>query len=446
MRNKILIHFVYILLSFSLVIYSTTPPKKNNFICPVCNNSYTALVYLSAFSPGKRLDLKPLAPYPAPLPLPVCPKCKFVLFNDSLNNDEITKYKKIIASNDFKENIPGNTSYFLLGKIFELEGKDDLTIAYTYLKASWEVDRKRKLKIRYLSIVEKYLKKYINSNSTSQNKKFIFYNYFLIEILRLQGEFKSAKKHLMALKSNEEYSYQPYRTLLQYEEKLIRWRRRRPKIIPEIKYTKKDEMHTLAGKLLKKSSALMKFNQYFEIKNIDAKYGLVGGCYISQEQWMGHFKLISKIPCDCQAELVFPIDSTDSIIVGLTAEVLSRAFEEICNTPFVKKILSRNDKNQLRIRASGDRLHWDTKEVEIYRKILNDNGINSFKMNDWIQIILETYDDKGQHYIDYYHPIDSDIFIADDSMYTDYITLAIYDKNGKKTLLKKVNRKEFYKQ
>ena len=76
--------------------------KEVHKTCPLCKTEFDTMVAMSGTQFGRRLDLKPLGPIAAPWPIPVCPKCKFVLYSDNIPKDELDKCQKIVSDAAYK--------------------------------------------------------------------------------------------------------------------------------------------------------------------------------------------------------------------------------------------------------------------------------------------------------------------------------------------------------
>lgn len=106
-------------------------------VCPLCKREFKALVDISGTQIDMRLDLKPIGPISAPLLVPVCPNCKFVIYDDIIVEDEVLQCKGIIESDEYQQHSE-RASYYLFGLLFQKLGKNELNVAHLFLKASWQ--------------------------------------------------------------------------------------------------------------------------------------------------------------------------------------------------------------------------------------------------------------------------------------------------------------------
>jgi hypothetical protein len=217
-----------LILAQNIFAYESTMEKTT---CPICGTTYEAEHVLSMSQYGMRLDLKPLGFTKAPLPLAVCPNCHFVQYTDSLSEQEITDLKKYVDSDEYQSLAKDNSSYFLLAKIFEHEGRDSKILAHMYLKASWQVESQPEKYQSYLALAEKNLKSYLN-DTQDQDNEWITAQLLLGEIMRLQGKFEQAGKQFESIKNNDKFKDDLLQQMISFEMDLIKEKDQTPQEIP----------------------------------------------------------------------------------------------------------------------------------------------------------------------------------------------------------------------
>ncbi len=175
-------------------------------------------------------------------------------------------------------------------------------------------------------------------------------------------------------------------------------------IISEEKY-----LHNETGVFIyNKTDSLKKFEKDFTISEIRAKSGRTYGIYFDEEEWEGKFTPKKIFPFQCVARLIFPIYKNDYVAVGINSEQLLNEIEKIANVPFIKELFNKYQNSLLRLRAAGDRLHWDSEEVNNCSKMLENIQQTSYDMKSWINFIIDLTEHKT---INFLHPKDSNIFI-----------------------------------
>jgi hypothetical protein len=129
------------------------------FRCPLCTTAFKEVMDRSGTQMGMRLDFKPLGHIAAPWRVPVCPKCRFVLykgggqpvygdrvFESSPTNqpqytaEEVKDMKAFVASAGYAKLPADAPSYQRLALIREHQKLPHHQVAYTWLQASWQVE------------------------------------------------------------------------------------------------------------------------------------------------------------------------------------------------------------------------------------------------------------------------------------------------------------------
>src|SRR4051812_14900745 len=134
---------LFIISLFLALLVSTSSAHKTadeSFSCPIDGNQWKQEVDVSGTELGRRLDLKPLGPTPAPWTVPQCPKCRFVLYEREPGKIPTDKLKPYILSEPYQSAAKDQPTYFCLALIELFLGETPETIAYSYLRASWQTE------------------------------------------------------------------------------------------------------------------------------------------------------------------------------------------------------------------------------------------------------------------------------------------------------------------
>ncbi len=213
----------------------------------------------------------------------------------------------------------------------------------------------------------------------------------------------------------------------------------------------------LGNQLLSQSAELSSFKNDFIISKCDAYLGTFAGIYFYEsDQWSGDFHPKADSPFSWYCELAFPINEDSTVQVGLKPSDLISAYNDLMLSPFINMLVTSTGFEELRIRASGDRLHWDSEEVKAYQSILIKNKYVETNFTKWIHFIV---DYRSNKMISFYHPQNTTIFIMDyigfipsnlenllnsdsiDSAYNKYINenITVFDSGSEIHLIKKGN-------
>jgi uncharacterized protein (DUF2225 family) len=181
-----------ILISFAVVQPASTHTEpESDITCPLCHTSFKAIIEYSSSRHGMRLDLKPIGPIPAPWAIPKCPKCGFIVYKQEWEEGEQLKVKQFVDSQEYKQLLADNSTYFILAKIYENVGMDTLEIAHTYLKASWQVEHDMVKCAKYLEESLKKFEAFLAANK-GKNNEWIKSELVAGEIERRLGKFDAA--------------------------------------------------------------------------------------------------------------------------------------------------------------------------------------------------------------------------------------------------------------
>jgi hypothetical protein len=183
--------------------------------CPICNEKFNYLTQFSYSIFGRNLDFKPFGAASIPTPVPKCPKCNFVFFEDMFQKKDIETIKEKLANNnifDMELNMP---NYYYLAKEVELLDKNIDEIIYYYHYAIWENDDKELFK-KIANIIIKYYE-IINK----ENKNYYIYKLIKIDFFRRLEKFEMAIDLIETLKKDNDFPHDNFGKVLEYQLELI---------------------------------------------------------------------------------------------------------------------------------------------------------------------------------------------------------------------------------
>jgi uncharacterized protein (DUF2225 family) len=224
----------------SLIFADTSVQVKVK--CAICEHEYEATLTASSLQLGQRLDLRPLPFWGivSPPRVAVCPKCGFVEFHEDgkYPKDELKALSEFVLSDQYKQLVKSETSYFRLAKICELLKKPQSQIAYAYLQATWQVEGENGNRPKaYLQACLDAYDKVISDNTADAGQCQIA-RFLKGEMLRRLGNFEDAKKHFDARQKLDASKAPPYPKLIPIELDLIAKKDDRPHDIPASKGSK----------------------------------------------------------------------------------------------------------------------------------------------------------------------------------------------------------------
>jgi hypothetical protein len=157
-----------------------------------------------------RLDLKKLGDVVEPPTLPQCPKCKFIVFSDTLGEPVIKKVKAFVQGGDYQMLAAKSPSWACLAQLQEFLSADPVYIAFSYLRASWQVEEKPALSERYLARAYDRFSKVAQTMSEGHKDRL---NVLLLcgEFERRLGKFEEAEKRFREILAMEDFKQEPRR-------------------------------------------------------------------------------------------------------------------------------------------------------------------------------------------------------------------------------------------
>jgi len=170
--------------------------------CPLDGTKFESWQDFSGTSNGLRLDFKQLGPFPQPWALAQCPNCGLPLYQRTFSESEKIELKKLVASDDFMRAAKTGNSYHALAVLQEERKLRPMTIADTYLHATWIAEVKHPE--TYRALAKQAIKWYdiaaIQLGGKDDGTNSYLYSVYLpIELSRRIGEFDEAEKRISAV-------------------------------------------------------------------------------------------------------------------------------------------------------------------------------------------------------------------------------------------------------
>lgn len=204
--------------------------------CAICDHEYQATLTGSSLQLGQRLDLRPEPHWAivSPPRVAVCPKCGFVDIheNEKYPADELKILREFVLSDEFKQLVKTDASYFRLAKIYERLKKPKSQIAYGYLQATWQVEHEKgkRPQVYLQACLDAYVKVISDEKAEADQRQIA--SFLKGELLRRLGKFEDAKKHLEAIEKLDASKKDPYPTMIALELELISKKDNKPHEIP----------------------------------------------------------------------------------------------------------------------------------------------------------------------------------------------------------------------
>ena len=108
--------------------------------CPIGEESFTTIQAISGTQYGTNLDQKPFGAIIAPWPIAKCPDNGFVIYKKDFSEDELTRLKMYVLSQEYQAWQKVESNYYLAAILMSHMNESLDSIAYVFLKSTWEVE------------------------------------------------------------------------------------------------------------------------------------------------------------------------------------------------------------------------------------------------------------------------------------------------------------------
>ena len=165
--------------------------------------------------------------------------------------------------------------------------------------------------------------------------------------------------------------------------------------------------------LFKASAFKEEFERHFEITRIEAMRGSFSSCSLEGPAWVAEFSPKRKFDHEASVRPAFPIRDDSRVEVSLTPQKITSAFEEAFKHPFVSKRFKEGGATGIRLRIQGDRLHWNTPELQEFVEKVSGEKPKEDELAHWAYFII---DDEQRNYTSiYFNTKTGEIIDEDDS-------------------------------
>lgn len=153
------------------------------------------------------------------------------------------------------------------------------------------------------------------------------------------------------------------------------------------------------------------FERHFEITGIEAMRGSFSSCSLEGPAWVAEFTPKRKFEHEASVRPVFPIRDESRVEVSLTPQEIMSAIEMGLKHPFVSSRFKDGGATGVRLRIQGDRLHWNTPELQEFIEKFTGEKPNEDKLGHWAYFII---DDEERNYTSIYFNTKTGEIIGED--------------------------------
>ena len=198
--------------------------------CPIDGRKFKALVQLSAYVTGRRLDLRPVGRVAAPSPLPVCPGSGFPVFEDEFDAAQLGRIRRILNTAEYRKVRQAHPSYYVAAFIKEKLGYDASEVAMDVLRAAWQAENGEKSADVYLDEALRRFDALARSAKPSEKSRATAL-FLTVELSRRLGRFEDAGVRLDRFEADIRQNNVDFRSdLIRQERELIAKRDSTPQV------------------------------------------------------------------------------------------------------------------------------------------------------------------------------------------------------------------------
>lgn len=200
---------------------SAAVAQKTTVACPIDGTSFNYESPPSDPIRGRDLDMKPVASYPTPWPLPKCPASGFVVYkHDRFSEAELAKLRPFVASERYQAMVRIHTSYYLAAMLRREAGDPAYDVAWSLAQATWEVSDDP---ARYKAYAQEALAAFNSLHDDSQldRRQHVLREMISGELERRLGMFGAAEKRFRRIRDEAEFATPQLQHVIEFQLRLI---------------------------------------------------------------------------------------------------------------------------------------------------------------------------------------------------------------------------------
>lgn len=179
----------------------------------------------------------------------------------------------------------------------------------------------------------------------------------------------------------------------------------------EVRQREDSEAEKRGQLLFERSNFKEHFERYFIFSSIEHGAGKTYTVYFDEPEWGARMKPVRKHAYSCEVEAVFPVKANAEIIVSVDPKEIDEAFTMALSHPFVSPRFVEGGATGIRLRITGDRLHWNTPELQQILTKLSGVKPNEENLRHWAYFIIDA---KNPRYTSIYFNTETKHLIFED--------------------------------
>lgn len=130
------------------------------------------------------------------------------------------------------------------------------------------------------------------------------------------------------------------------------------------------------------------YENHFTASEIRAGDWYVSGVWFDGANWDANLTPKKNYGRDCMVEAVFPISKKGDIEVTITPQEIDEAFSSALRHPYVAARF-KGGATGIRLRITGERLQWNTPELEKWLKQTRGAAPKDTELRHWAYVLID---------------------------------------------------------
>jgi len=195
--------------------------QKTSVTCPIDGKTFDYASPPSGPIHGRDLDMRPVASYPTPWPLPRCPDNGFIVYKtDRFSEDELARLRRFVASEQYQAMVRSHSGYYLAAALRRAAGDPAYDVAWSLAQATWEVADEP---ARYKAYAQEALQAFnsLGDQGTLDRRQHVLREMMSGELERRLGMFDAAEKRFRRIRDEAEFGTPQLQHVIEFQLRLI---------------------------------------------------------------------------------------------------------------------------------------------------------------------------------------------------------------------------------
>lgn len=152
---------------------------------------------------------------------------------------------------------------------------------------------------------------------------------------------------------------------------------------------KEQAIHEKGVDLFESSLFKKAFSEHFNISNIEAQEVLKSKVHFNGPEWRATLTPKKNYPFPCKILAVFPIKNKNTVEASITPEEIENVLDKSLSHPYIIEHIANTVITGIRLQITGDRLHWDTSELQNQLVELKGDKAEENLVRNWARLYID---------------------------------------------------------